>query len=163
MSKPLHRTAAIVAAAALAVSLSGCTAGQWQYEAPPAAGVQKDDGGIKLRNMLVVTDGEGTGMILGAIASRDEAAEVVGLGYAAEKEDGSYGELNAVPFEASIAKGKTVILDGAETRFNSSELLVGRLAEVAVVLEDGRRISLLAPVMSAEHPDFAAAWDEASA
>lgn len=163
MSNPLRRTAALVATAALAVSLSGCTAGQWEYAAPPAAGVQTDDGGIKLRNFVVLSDGDGTGMILGGIASRDEPAEVVGLGYAAEKADGSYGELNAVQFTASIPAGKTIILDGAETTFDSSELLVGRLARVAVVLKNGQRISLLVPVLSADHPDFAQAWQQATA
>ncbi|MHA6510931.1 hypothetical protein [Tessaracoccus sp. Z1128] len=163
MSSTLRRTAALVATAALAVSMSACTAGQWEYAAPPAAGVQKDEGGLKLRNVLVVTDGEGKGMILGGIASRDEAATVVGLGYAAEKDDGSYGELNAVAFEADIPKGKTIILDGADTSFNSSELLIGRLARVAVVFESGERVILTVPVVSAEHADFADAWQQANA
>ena len=163
MSKTLRRTAALVATAALAVSLSGCTAGQWEYGAPPAAGVQIDEGGLKLRNFLVLTDGDGTGMIVGGIASRDEPAAVVGLGYAAELEDGSFGELNAVQFEAEIPEGRTIILDGSETTFNTSELLVGRLAEVSVLFESGQRVTLSVPVVSADHPDFADAWEQAGA
>lgn len=163
MSKPLRRTAAIVATAALAVSLGGCTAGQWVETVPPAAGVQTTEGGIKLRNFVVLSDGEGTGMILGGITSRDEPAEIVGLGYSAELEDGTFGELMAVPFSASIAEGKTITLDGAETSFSSTDLQLGRLAEVAVVLDSGERVSLLVPVMSSEHPDFAEAWAAATA
>ncbi len=163
MSKTLRRTAALVATAALAASLSGCTAGQWEYGAPPAAGVQADEGGLKLRNFVVVTDGGGTGMIVGGIASRDEAATVVGLGYAAELEDGSFGELNAVQFEAEVPKGRTIILDGSETTFNTSELLVGRLARVAVQFDGGQSVALSVPVVSAEHPDFADAWAQATA
>ena len=163
MSKTLRRTAALVATVALAVSVSGCTAGQWEYAAPPAAGVQVDEGGLKLRNFMVVTDGDGTGMILGGIASRDEAASVAGLGYAAELKDGSFGQLNAVPFTADIPKGKTIILDGADTTINTSELLVGRLARVAVQFDGGQSVALSVPVVSADHPDFADAWAQATA
>lgn len=163
MSKTLRRTAALVATVALAVPLSGCTAGQWEYGAPPAAGVQVDQGGLKLRNFVVLTDGDGSGMIVGGIASRDEPAQVVGLGYAAELEDGSFGELNAVPFKAEIPQGKTIILDGSETSFNTSELIVGRLARVAVQFDGGQSVTLSVPVVSAEHPDFAEAWEQANA
>ncbi len=163
MSKPLRRTAAVVASVAFAAALSGCTAGQWEPTAPPAAGVQTEEGGIKLRNFVVVSDGEGTGMVLGAIASRDEPAEIAGMGYSAQQEDGSFGEMTAIPFTASIAEGKTIVLDGAETTFTASDLLLGRLVEIAVVLEDGQRISLLVPIMSSEHPDFADAWEQAGA
>lgn len=162
MSKTLRRAAALVVTVALAVSTSGCTAGQWEYAAPPAAGVQVDEGGLKLRNILVVTDGDGAGMILGGITSRDEATTILGLGYAAELEDGSFGQPNAVPFTQDIRKGETIILDGADTSFSTSELLVGRLARVSVQFEDGRSVSLSVPVLSAEHPDFVEAWEQAT-
>lgn len=163
MSKPLSRAAALVATVALAATLGGCTASQWQSSAPPAAGVQAEEGGIKLRNFVVVSDGEGTGMVLGSITSRDTAAQISGLGFSVELEDGSYGELTGIPFTASIPEGKTVTLEGAQTMFSDAGLQLGRLVQVAVVLDGGEQLSLLVPVMSSEHPDFADAWGQASA
>ena len=76
MRQPMRRTTALLATAALALSLSACTAGQWVADSPPAAGVQVDNGGLKLRNFLAVTDGSGEAMLLGSITSRDEAVDV---------------------------------------------------------------------------------------
>ena len=85
MSKPMRRAAAVVATAALAVSLSACTGGRWVQEAPPAAGTQTDaaDGAIKLRNFVVVSDKSGEAILVGGITSRDAANEVTAIGVTA--------------------------------------------------------------------------------
>ena len=158
MSKPMRRFAAVVATVALAVGLSACTQGHWVYDAPPAAGTQADDGGLKLRNFLVVSDADGEAVLLGGIASRDETTEVTGIQVAPEGEDGQFGEPREVSFSEEIYKGRTIYLDGTTTAFSEPGLLLGRLANVTVSFSTGESVALDVPVMSSEHPDFADAW-----
>ena len=144
---------------ALAVSLSGCTAGQWEYGAPPAAGVQTDQGGLKLRNFVVVSDKSGEAILVGGITSRDEANEVTAIGVTAQAEDGSFGAQQVVEFSEQIPRGQTVTLDGTRTKFTDPDLILGRLASVTVGFADGQTASLQVPVYSSEHADFAEAWN----
>ncbi|AQP45309.1 hypothetical protein [Tessaracoccus flavus] len=162
MSKSPSRLVAAVASAAIAVSLSACTAGQWQYDAPPAAGVQEDLGGVKLRNVLILTDGSDA-VLLGGIASRDEDTQVTGITYSPEQPDGTYGEPQELAFEVDIPKGQTVLIDGTDSSFPAEGLTVGRLADVTVNLADGGAVDMLVPVYSSEHSDFVEAWEQARA
>lgn len=163
MRKPLSRLSALVAAAALAVSLSACTASAWDPAAPPAAGSQADQEGLRLRNFMVVSDTSGEAIIAGGITSRDAAAQVTGITVAPQAEDGSFGAPQSVAYTAKLNKGATVTLDGAQTRFQDPSLLLGRLADVTVELADGQVIQVQAPVYSSEHPDFTEAWEAAQA
>lgn len=163
MRQPMRRTTALLAAAALAVSLSACTAGQWVAEAPPAAGAQVETGGLKLRNFLVVTDGSGESMLLGSVTSRDEATDIKTITVAPEKADGTPADAQDLQFSTQIGEGKTITLDGADTVFSNPDVTMGRLADVSVAFSNGQVLNLKAPVMSAEHPDFAEAWKKAKA
>lgn len=161
MSKPMRRAAAIIAAAALALSLSACTRGGWIPEVPPAAGAQSDEGGYKLRNIVVVADESGQAVLLGGIHSRDDAAEVTGITVAAETEGQSYGEAADLGYSATIPRGTTVYLDGSDTGFSNAELALGRLAQVKVSFADNTVMTVDTVVMSSEHSDFAEAFADA--
>lgn len=159
MSKPLRRTAAIIAAAALALSMSACTRGGWIPDSPPAAGTQSDEGGYKLRNFVVVADDSGEAKLLGGIHSRDDAAEVTGITVAAEDGFQNWGEAVDLGYSASIPRGNSVYLDGSETGFSNPDLQLGRLAQVKVTFADNTEMVLDTTVMSAEHEDFAEAFN----
>lgn len=161
MSKTMRRTAAIIAAAALALSLSACTRGGWIPDSPPAAGTQSDEDGFKLRNMVVVANEEGKAILLGGIHSRDEAADVTGITVAAEVAPETWGSAVDLGFSASISRGNSVYLDGAETSFTNPELQLGRLAQVRVTFAEGTEMVLESVVMSSEHEDFAEAFNNA--
>lgn len=162
MSKPKRRVAAVALTALLTVTLSACTQGHWVYDSPPAAGVQADEGGLKLRNFMVVSDPQGKGILLGGIASRDESTKVTGIQVAAQKPDGSAGTSQQIPFSADIYKGKTIYLDGTTTKFSDPQLQLGRLADVTVGFSTGETVTVEVPVMSSEHPDFSKAWAAAN-
>ncbi|GAA4890013.1 hypothetical protein GCM10025789_03090 [Tessaracoccus lubricantis] len=162
MSKPVRRFAAIIAAAALAVSMSACTRAGWVSDAPPAAGVQTEQDGYKLRNIVVVADESGQAILLGGLHSRDDAAEVTGITVAAEEGYETYGEPVDLGFTASIPRGTSVYLDGSETSFSNPELTPGRLAEVVVTFDGATQLSVHTPVMSAEHEDFAESFSTAA-
>lgn len=159
MSKPLRRTAAIIAAAALALSMSACTRGGWIPDSPPAAGTQSDEGGYKLRNFVVVADDSGEAKLLGGIHSRDDAAEVTGITVAAEEGFEQWGDEVDLGYTASIPRGTSVYLDGSETGFSNPDLQLGRLAQVTVTFADSTEMVLDTTVVSSEHEDFAEAYN----
>ncbi|MDO5678334.1 MAG: hypothetical protein Q4G35_12605 [Propionibacteriaceae bacterium] len=161
MSKPMRRAAAIIAAAALALSLSACTRGGWIPDSPPAAGTQSDEGGYKLRNIVVVADESGKAVLLGGIHSRDDAAEVTGITVAAEDGFQSWGEPTDLGYSAPIPRGKSVYLDGSETGFTNPDLQLGRLAQVKVSFADSTVMTVDTTVLSSEHEDFAEAFANA--
>lgn len=164
MSKPLRHSTAVVASAVLALSLSACTAGQWVYDSPPAAGAQADSQtGIKLRNFVVVSDGEGAGMLVGGITSRDADAQVAEITVAAERDDATFGEPQPLEFTEDIVRGRTILLDGSSTLFSNDDLTLGRLVKVQVSFADGQSVSLEAPVVSSTNEDFKDAWAAANA
>lgn len=160
MTKPMRRTAAIVAAAAMSVVLSACTQGHWVYDAPPAAGVQADDGGVKLRGFVVIADPTGEAMLVGAVATRDEPIEVTGFQVTPQLEDQTFGEPQVLEFNESVKKGRTIYVDGDDTRFTNPDLHAGLLARVDVAFGNGSNMSLEVPVMSSEHDDFAQWWND---
>ncbi|MHA7862374.1 hypothetical protein ACX1DX_13530 [Tessaracoccus sp. Y36] len=161
MTKPVRRFAAITVAAALAFSMSACTRAGWVPDSPPAAGVQAEDNGYKIRNIVIVADDAGEAVLLGGIHSRDEAAEVTGITVAAEAGFEQYGEPVDIGFTASIPRGNSVYLDGSETSFSNPDLELGRLAEVTVTFDGGTSLKVHTPVMSSEHEDFSEAFSNA--
>lgn len=163
MTKPMRRIAAIVATAAMSVALSACTQGHWVYSAPPAAGVQADDGGVKLRNFLIIADTEGKGMLLGAVATRDADIAVEGFTVTPGLDDGSYGKPVTVDFSEEVRKGATIYIDGETTQFSSPDLTPGMLADVDVTFADGTVVKLDVPVMPSDHPDYQEWWDKYAA
>ena len=161
------RVAALAAAAT--VALSGCTATGWVAEAPPAAGTQGEvtvsmpDNATatdKARNVLLVTDGEGRGLLVGTVSSVP-GAKVTGVAFAPEKADGSQGEPVAVDFTATIPAQGSVRFEDGPARVESPDLTPGRLAKGGIQLSSGT-IQLEAPVYASDHPDFRELWSKAA-
>jgi hypothetical protein len=154
------RRAAVAAIASVAL-MSGCTAGGWVAEAPPAAGSQAELSSLeKLRNMMFVVDDSGEGVLLGTI-STVERTEVAGITYAPELPDGTFGAEESIDFTADILRQSSVRLEGQEMVVSNPELTPGRLAEVTVQFAGSGPLSLQVPVYSSEHEDFAEAWSSA--
>lgn len=153
-----RRIAMMAAAAALTVAASvGCTAGDWRYEAPPAAGVQADAADAKVRNLMIVTDADGQAIVLGSVATTDPV-ELADLTVWAQDDSGVPGEPHSIDVSAEIPRDGIFKFEGEATQFENTELLLGRLAEVRVGFGDGRAVTLEAPIYSSEHPDFAEEW-----
>lgn len=152
---------AMIGVAASAVLLTGCTASGWEPEAPPAAGTQTQLPTLeKVRNVMFVVDGSGDGVLLGSITSV-EPSEVVGISYAAEQPDGSFGSESAIDFSTQIDRHGSVKLEGPELAVNGSELTPGRLASVTFQFGGNSQLSLQVPVYDAQHADFQEAWSAA--
>ncbi|NLE98203.1 MAG: hypothetical protein GX596_09500 [Propionibacterium sp.] len=152
---------AIAAAIVSAALLSGCTATGWIAGSPPAAGSQTELPSLeKVRNFLFVVDDAGEGVLLGTIATA-ERTEVAGIEYAAELEDGSFGDVQPIDFTAQLAPQSSVQLEGPELSVSNPDLRAGHLAAVTVDFASSGTVSLQVPVYASDHDDFADAWQAA--
>lgn len=153
---PKPRLRYILAAAALTITLAGsaCTVQDWRYDIPVAVGAQADSGPVKARNILLVTDDDGKAVLLGSVAA-SEAVTLTHIAIQPETADGSLGEVVAVPLpaEVDVPAGEVLNLEG--TPVTGIELLPGRLAMVALQFSDGAQVTLDAPIMTRDQPDYA--------
>lgn len=162
MTLPIRRRVGTsIAALALVIGLaSGCTAGDWRYDAPPAAGVQQDAGPVKARNIMILTDGEGEGLLLGSVFTT-QPLELSQVAVSAEQEDGSFGEPVPVAVSGKVPVESGLMLGDKDSLVEGADLDPSRLVNVFLSFSDGTTMMLEAPVMSAEHQDYEAAWDKA--
>lgn len=159
----LGRTKALLAATALTATMAvGCTAGQWEPKAPPAAGVQQDTAdGFKVRNLLIVSDDAGNAVLEGSITA-NRAFTLNDAGYSAEQPDGTWSTAAQLPISQATSQQNKLTLGGPSNAFQAPELTPGRLAIVGLQFDEGVQIQLEVPVYDASHPDFATAWAEAT-
>ncbi|TRY20139.1 hypothetical protein FOJ82_04555 [Tessaracoccus rhinocerotis] len=151
---PKRRIRTLLAATALtAVLATGCTAGDWHYESPPAAGTQADSGPVKARNFVLVTDGS-QAVLLGTISSF-EAVTLQGAVVTPEDENGGRGQSTALAVTADIPRDGALKLDASNALVEDAALVPGRLAEVTLQFDGGTNLTLDVPVFSTEHEDFA--------
>lgn len=150
---PKRRIRTLLAATALtAVLATGCTAGDWHYETPPAAGTQADAGPIKARNFVLVTDGT-EAALLGTITSF-EAVTLEGAVITPQDETGARGQTTGLAITAEIPRDGALKLDASNAMVSDAALVPGRLAEVTLQFDDGTSITLDVPVLTTEHEDF---------
>ncbi|MEZ5086661.1 MAG: hypothetical protein R2722_10540 [Tessaracoccus sp.] len=136
----LGRTKALLAATALTATMAvGCTAGQWEPQAPPAAGVQQDQDGIKVRNLLIVTDEAGNAVLEGRITA-DRPFVLSDAAYAAEQSDGTWSDAAPLAIAGGQSEGNTLALGGTDNAFQAAELSPGHLARVGLRFEEGVQI-----------------------
>ncbi len=141
---------------------SGCTAGDWRYESPPAAGVQTDEGTVKVRNLMVLADSEGEGLLLGSVFST-QPLDLSMVSVAGEQSDGTFAEPVAIDLSAAVPVNGSLILGDSSSRVEGADLLEGRVAKVMMQFSDGTTATIDAPVMSSTHPDYEEAWEKAQA
>ena len=158
-----RRLGASLAALVLVTGLAtGCTAGDWRYEIPPAAGVVKDAGPVKARNIMLLADDEGNGLLLGSLFT-NQPVELEGVAVAGEQPDGSYADPVDVSVTGKIGIQEALDFGSADSIVEGAELNPGMLAAVLLRFSDGTSMTLETPVVSSEDPSYTAAWDEAQA
>ena len=158
-----RRLGASLAALVLVTGLaSGCTAGDWRYDIPPAAGVVEDAGPVKARNIMLLANGEGQGLILGSLFT-NEPVELEGVAVAGEQSDGSYAEPVDVAVTGKLGIQQAFDFGGEDSIVEGAQLNPGMLAAVLLKFSDGTSMTLETPVVSSEDPDYATTWDDAQA
>lgn len=152
---PKRRIRTLLAAVAVTTVLAaGCTAGDWSYNSPPAAGTQSDAGPVKARNLVLVTNDAGEAVLIGSLAASETVALQGGV-ITPETEDGGRGQSTALVTTGEIPRDGVLQLDASNAMIEGAQLLPGRLAEVQLQFDDGTQLALDVPVFSTEHEDFA--------
>lgn len=158
-----RRVGTSLAALALVVGLaSGCTAGDWRYDSPPAAGVQTDAGPIKVRNLMVLADTEGEGLLLGSIFTT-RGVTLMAVAVSAEEDGGTFAEPVPVDLTGDVSVNDGLQLGGKDSLVEGAKLREGLLARVMMQFSDGTTAAVEAPVVSSEHADYKEAWAQAQA
>ena len=159
MTMPTRRRfGTTIAALALVAGLaSGCTAGDWRYEAPPAAGVQADAGTVKARNIIVLADAEGEGLLLGSVFTT-EPLELTEVSVAAEQGDGAFADPVRVRVTGVVPVNGSLLFGDKDSLVKGADLREGLLANVSMKFSDGTSLMVEAPVIASTHSDYAEAW-----
>lgn len=153
--KQTRRLRVLMAAAAVAtLGLTGCTAGDWDPAAPPAAGVNVDQGSVKLRNLAVVVDESGTGQLSGAMVSSqaDSLERVEGVAELSNNEPA--GALQVTNAQVKLPASTLVNLADKQIQMSSKDLQAGLNAKVRFTFANSGTVELLIPVISDTHDDF---------
>lgn len=163
-----HRLRTVGAAIAVAASLSltGCGFNaQTLQPYTPAHGVNVDHEGVKVRNLLVIADGQGKGVVSASIVSAegDTLESVSGSAIKADGTDGGALTVTAAPVE--LPAGKLVVLTDQSPRLSVTgpELKPGLTARLKLTYGSGQATDLVVPVMDAERAMYADAAQDTAA
>lgn len=147
--------AAVVLGAALTLSGCGFDA-QTLQTYTPAHGVNVDEGAVKVRNLLIVADGTGQGVLSGSIVTQaeDQLAAVSGTALDAGGSDAGALAVTGLPV-ALTARSLTVLTaQPAPVRVSSPTLKPGLLARVQLSFGSGVSTSVTVPVLDATDPIY---------
>ncbi len=135
------------------LTLSGCSfATLTPYT--PAVGVQTDQSGLKIRNLLIVADEAGKGVVSGDVLAAD-SDQLTGISGTALKADNtSAGSLTASPASLAIPAGVLVDLTTSSFTVSSPALKPGLLADLTLTFGKAGAITLQVPVVDSTDPDF---------
>lgn len=143
----------------LVLALTGCMA-QFQTLQPytPGQGVNHDIGSVKIRNLLVIADNSGQGVISASMvsASDDSLTAVAGTPLSPSGAPGSALVVTATGIPLAMTPNTLVVLTEGPTRLavSSPDLKPGLLAQVTLTFSKAGQITLVAPVVSSSEPQF---------
>ena len=148
--------AAVVLGATLA--LSGCGFGAQTLQTyTPAHGVNVDDGGVKVRNLLVVADERGQGVLSGAFATDVDDTLTRVAGTALDASGADSGVLTVTGGPVPLKRNGLAVLTSASSpiQVSSPAMKPGLLARVDLQFASGRATTVTVPVISATDPIYA--------
>ena len=147
--------AAVVLGAAL--SLSGCGFdSQTLQPYTQAQGVNVDEGTVKVRNLLIIADDAGNGVLAGSFApSTDDTLRSV-TGVAVASDGTQAGVLTVTGIPVSLPGGKLTVLTSvdAPVRVTSPYLKPGLLAHLQLGFGSGVATTVTVPVVSVKDPIY---------
>lgn len=140
----------------VALFTTACAAPQTNIPYTPAAGVNTDLSGMKVRN-LVIVEKDGSGALSGALlsATDDTLTSIAG---AADKADGTtLSQPTSQPVGLAVPANRLVKLDAATAPITYQGLTAGMTATVRLTFARAGTVQLTVPVLSGDHADFSAA------
>ena len=143
----------------LALALTGCGMNaQTLQPYTPAEGVNSTTGPVMVRNLLVVADASGKGLVSASVITYgdDTLTAVAGT---PQKSDGAAGSplvTASAGLPLTLTSNRLVVLTDAPVRLavTSPDLKPGLLAEVTLTFAKAGPVTMLAPVLSSTEPEF---------
>ena len=158
MASPLRRLGASLCVP-LALALTGCGMNvQTLQPYTPAEGVNSSTGPVMVRNLLIVADNTGRGVVSASLVTYgdDTLTAVAGV---PQKSDGTPGSplvVTTTGLPVQLSSNTLVVLTNAPVRIavTSPDLKPGLLADVTLTFTKGGPVKLVAPVVSASEPEY---------
>ncbi|MDO5534323.1 MAG: hypothetical protein Q4F65_06705 [Propionibacteriaceae bacterium] len=162
-----RRRAATIVAAGIGASLllTGCGFDMQTLQAyTPAHGVSIDvtagenSRQLKVRNLLIVADDQGEGILSASIVSPvdDELVRVEGAAHTMDNQVGSPLTVTGSPVELTANRLAVLTDPTAAFTVSSPDLQPGLTVDLKLTFASGLEASAIAPVMSAEDPVYGA-------
>ncbi len=143
----------------LALALTGCGMdAQTLQPYTPAEGVNSSVGSVMVRNVLIVADNTGRGVLSASVATYGDDT-LTGVTGTPQKSDGSLGSplvVTSTGLPATLAANTLTVLTDAPVRIavTSPDLKPGLLADVTLTFAKAGPVTLVAPVLSSDEPEF---------
>ena len=143
----------------LALALTGCGMNvQTLQPYTPAEGVNSSTGPVMVRNLLIVADNTGRGVVSASLVTYgdDTLTAVAGV---PQKSDGTPGSplvVTTTGLPVQLSSNTLVVLTNPPVRIavTSPDLKPGLLADVTLTFTKGGPVKLVAPVVSASEPEY---------
>ncbi len=158
MASTLRRLSAALCVP-LALALAGCMT-QYQTSQPytPAEGVNQQAGSVKVRNLMVIADATGQGVVSASLVTYADDA-LTGIAGVPHKSDNSLGSalvVTATGLPLTMPANTLFILTNSPLRVavTSPDLKPGLLSDVTLTFAKAGQVKLVAPVLSSSDPEF---------
>lgn len=143
----------------LALALTGCGMNvQTLQPYTPAEGVNSSTGPVMVRNLLIVADNTGRGVVSASLVTYgdDTLTAVAGV---PQKSDGTPGSplvVTTTGLPVQLSSNTLVVLTNPPVRVavTSPDLKPGLLADVTLTFAKAGPVKLVAPVVSASEPEY---------
>ncbi len=116
--------------------------------------------GRSRRNITVVADSDGKGLLLGFLFA-SEQVDLVGAAVAGQQESGDYGLPVVVEVSGEVGVQEPLELGGESSFVEGADLQPGLLAAVVLEFSDGTTISVETPVIDVDEARYTVAWLDA--
>lgn len=148
----------VVAGLGAALLLTGCGFNaQTLQPYTPAQGVNVDTGDVKVRNLVLVSDDEGRGIVSASLIS-SRADQLTGIQGTPIKDDGTPGAPLTVSGgePVDLPANQLVVLTNPQPvlSVSSPDLEPGMIADLTLTFASGATTSLRAPVMGYDDPIY---------
>ena len=153
----VRRSIAVAAAVLVSPVMSSCGVNfdaQTDQVYNPAVGVNNRDGSVDVLNALVVSGSAGSGTVVATLVNNDQQNADSLRGITGAGPESSLTVQIGGPREIP-ADGLLNLADQGKATVRGREILPGRFVEITFSFDRAEAVTVQAPVVSADNPDYA--------
>lgn len=165
MSMPVNaarlRPVAVASALVLGLGMAGCANYETIEPYQPAAGIQTDAPGVKVRNLMVLSEGGSMQLAGTLIADADDKLEKI-AGTALKANSDEAGPLTVASKAIELPAVERVNLADENIKVTGDDVKPGGMTKLSLDFAKAGSLELTVPVVDAKSAGFASASSEAS-